>query len=164
LWQNVNLLAEDRRMAPKRIGLIGAGWVTQHHLAGYRALGPERVRVVAIADPNEAARQRRAAEFGIPATHADAAEMLEREQLDAVDIAAPREFHAPMCLLAARRNLPILCQKPLTPTLAESEALVREIGGRVRLMVHENCASGRISAPSGAGSTKAASASCARRS
>ena len=125
-------------MAPKRIGLIGAGWVTQHHLAGYRELGADRVQVVAIADPNEAARQRRAAEFRVPATYADAAEMLERERLDAVDIAAPREFHAPMCLLAARHKLPILCQKPLTPTLAESEALVKELGGRVRLMVHEN--------------------------
>lgn len=125
-------------MAAKRIGLIGAGWVTQHHLAGYRALGPQRVEVVAIADPSEAARTARAREFGIAATYADAAEMLEKERLDAVDIAAPREFHAPLCLLAARRSLPILCQKPLTPTLAESEALVREIGGRVRLMVHEN--------------------------
>lgn len=125
-------------MAPKRIGLIGAGWVTQHHLAGYRELGADRVQVVAIADPNEAARRGRAAAFGIPATYADAAEMLGRERLDAVDIAAPREFHAPMCLLAARHNLPILCQKPLTPTLAESEALVKELGGRVRLMVHEN--------------------------
>jgi len=125
-------------MAAKRIGLIGAGWVTQHHLEGFRALGPERVQVVAIADPSEKARNGRALTYGIQATYADAAEMLKAEQLDAVDIAAPRELHAPLCLLAARHNLPILCQKPLTPTLTESEALVREIGGRVRLMVHEN--------------------------
>jgi len=31
-----------------------------------------------------------------------------------------------------------LCQKPLAPTLKEAERLVRDIGGRVRLMVHEN--------------------------
>ncbi|HQS48725.1 MAG TPA: gfo/Idh/MocA family oxidoreductase, partial [Xanthobacteraceae bacterium] len=34
-----------------RIGLIGAGWVTQHHLVGWRELAG-RARVVAIADPS----------------------------------------------------------------------------------------------------------------
>lgn len=31
-----------------------------------------------------------------------------------------------------------LCQKPLAPSLAEAEALIAELGGQVRLMVHEN--------------------------
>ena len=37
-----------------RMGLIGAGWVTQHHLDAYRQLA-DRVRIVAIADPSAAA-------------------------------------------------------------------------------------------------------------
>jgi len=32
----------------------------------------------------------------------------------------------------------VLCQKPMTPTLTESEALVRRVEGKSRLMVHEN--------------------------
>ena len=121
----------------KRIGLVGAGWVTQHHLDGYRALG-DRVQVVAIADPSPAARDARAAEYAIPRAYPDAAAMLAAEELDAVDVAVPREHHAAVCLLAADRGLPILCQKPLAPTLPEAEALVARIGDRVRLMVHEN--------------------------
>ena len=121
----------------KRIGLVGAGWVTQHHLDGYRALG-DRVKVVAVADPSEPARTLRAAAYDIPATYADAAAMLAAETLDAVDVAVPREHHAGICRLAAARGLPILCQKPLAPTLPEAEALVAEIGDQVRLMVHEN--------------------------
>ena len=39
---------------------------------------------------------------------------------------------------AAARGIDVLCQKPLTPTLAEAEALVARVGTRVRLMVHEN--------------------------
>ncbi|HMR34377.1 MAG TPA: Gfo/Idh/MocA family oxidoreductase [Geminicoccaceae bacterium] len=31
-----------------------------------------------------------------------------------------------------------MCQKPLTPTLGEADALLRAVGGRARLMVHEN--------------------------
>ncbi len=74
-----------------RIGLIGAGWVTQHHLDAYRQLA-NRARVVAIADPSAAARNMRA-------KAADAADMLTRESLDAVDIATPRETHVAMCRL-----------------------------------------------------------------
>jgi predicted dehydrogenase len=120
-----------------RVGLVGAGWVTQHHLAGWATLG-ERARVVAVADPSEAAREARAASFGIPGRFADAAAMMAAGGLDAIDVAAPRAAHADLVRLAASHGLPVLCQKPLAPTLAEAEALVAELGGRVRLMVHEN--------------------------
>ena len=53
-------------------------------------------------------------------------------------MATPRETHAPICRLAADRGLAIICQKPLAPTFAEAASLVADVGGRVRLMVHEN--------------------------
>lgn len=120
-----------------RIGLIGAGWVTRHHLDAYRQLAG-KAAVAAIADPSEAARMSRATEYGIAAAYASAAEMLAAEKLDAVDIASPRELHAEHVRLAAGAGLAILCQKPLAPSFAEAEALVREIGNRVPFMVHEN--------------------------
>lgn len=123
--------------SPLRVGLVGAGWVTQHHLRGWAEIA-DRATVVAIADPSEPAREARAREFGIARTFADAAAMLEAAGLDAIDIAAPRAFHAELVRLAARHGLPVLCQKPLAPTLGEAEALVAEIGNRIRLMVHEN--------------------------
>jgi predicted dehydrogenase len=64
--------------------------------------------------------------------------MLAAEEIDALDIASPRETHAAWVDAAAARGIDVLCQKPLTPTLAEAEALVQRIGARVRLMVHEN--------------------------
>ena len=62
----------------------------------------------------------------------------EQERLDVLDVATPRETHAPICRLAADRGLAIICQKPLAPTFAEAESLVADVGNRVRLMVHEN--------------------------
>lgn len=120
-----------------RIGMIGAGWVTEHHLKAYRHLD-SRARVVAIADPLSEARTRRAEAFGIPATYADAAEMLAREELDAVDVASPRDTHVAVCRLAATKGVAILCQKPLAPNLREAQALVQNLPDGVRLMVHEN--------------------------
>ena len=120
-----------------RVGLMGAGWVTQHHLRGWQAMGDEAA-VVAIADPSAENAARRAEEFGIPARFSSAEDMLAQGGIDAVDIAAPRAVHAELARLAADHGLPILCQKPLAPTLAEAEQLVADIGDRARLMVHEN--------------------------
>lgn len=119
-----------------RVGLIGAGMVSRHHLIGWAALG-DKARVVAIADPSTENRERRAGEFGIASTYPDLDTMLAAETLDAVDIAAPREVHARLVRAAAARNLAILCQKPLAEDLARAEALAAEMAG-TRLMVHEN--------------------------
>lgn len=129
-----NLLSPDR---PLRIGLIGAGWVTQHHLSAWHRHAT-RARVVAIADPNTPLAQARATSFDIEQVFSNAVQMLESCDLDAVDVAAPREVHAEMVRLAADYKLPVLCQKPLAPTYKEACDLVAETNGRTRLMVHEN--------------------------
>jgi predicted dehydrogenase len=118
-----------------RVGLIGAGMVSRHHLIGWRRLAGTAA-VVAIADPSSNAATR-AAEFGIPATYASAEAMLQAESLDAIDIAAPRQFHVELVRLGAAHGLAVLCQKPLAPDFAQAEALVAEMTG-TRLMVHEN--------------------------
>ena len=64
--------------------------------------------------------------------------MLGAESIDALDVASPRETHAGWVEAAAARGIDVLCQKPLTPTLGEAEALVCRVEGRTRLMVHEN--------------------------
>jgi predicted dehydrogenase len=120
-----------------RIGLIGAGWAAGYHLAAWRSLR-SRAEVVAIADPDRAAARSRADEYGIERTYDSAEALLDDVAIDAVDIAAPREFHAPIARLAADRGIAILCQKPLAPTLEEAERLVADIGDKARLMVHEN--------------------------
>jgi predicted dehydrogenase len=119
-----------------RVGMIGAGMVSQHHLLGWRKLH-DAATIVAIADPSAENAARRADAFAIASTYASAAAMLETEKLDAIDIAAPREHHAELVRLGVARGLAVLCQKPLAPTLAEAEALVAETTG-ARLMVHEN--------------------------
>ncbi|MEQ8815642.1 MAG: Gfo/Idh/MocA family oxidoreductase [Thalassobaculum sp.] len=122
--------------APLRIGLVGAGMISGYHLTAWRRCpGAE---VVAIADPSEAAARGRAGEFAVAQVFADADAMMDAVRPDAVDIAAPMEFHAGICRAAADRGIAIMCQKPLCPTLGEARALVAEIGGRVPFAVHEN--------------------------
>jgi D-apiose dehydrogenase len=122
---------------PLRIGMIGAGWVTAHHLRAWGELS-ERASVVAICDPDAAAVAARGEAFGIAERFASAEAMLDGAELDALDVCSPRETHAGMVALGAGRGLAVMCQKPLAPTLAAAEALVAQVGGAVPLMVHEN--------------------------
>jgi predicted dehydrogenase len=120
-----------------KVGLIGAGWVTQHHLLAWRQQA-HKAKVVAIADPSRERAGERARSFDIERVYASAEELMESGGIDAVDIAAPREVHAQLVRMAAARGLPILCQKPLAPTYEEARALVHEVASKTRLMVHEN--------------------------
>ncbi|GHA18180.1 NADH-dependent dehydrogenase [Devosia pacifica] len=124
-------------MAKMRVGLVGAGWVSEYHLGAWQRLS-DRAQVVAICDPDANALQRRARDFGIEETFTSAEAMVDAMTLDALDICAPREFHLEMVRLGAGNGLAVLCQKPLAPTFGEAEALVAEIGGSVPFMVNEN--------------------------
>jgi D-apiose dehydrogenase len=122
--------------APLRIGIAGAGAISRFHLIGWAEA--HNVEVAAIADPDLDRAKKQAEEFGIASVYADTAEMIANETLDALDIIAPVGQHAPLARLAADNGLHIMCQKPMTPTVAEAEALIAEIGDRVRFCIHEN--------------------------
>jgi predicted dehydrogenase len=137
----VLISGDDRERAsmnqPLRIGLVGAGMVSRHHLIAWADIA-DQARIVAVADPSADNAARRAAEFQIPQTYTSAEAMLAECELDAIDIAAPRQMHAPLVRLAAAKRLPVLCQKPLAPNLAQATKLADEVGDLTRLMVHEN--------------------------
>lgn len=119
-----------------RVGIVGAGWVTQYHLPAWRRL-PD-VELHAICDPNSEALGQRADAFSIPNRYPTLEAMLNADCVDVLDIASPRRFHAEHVRAAAARGLPTLCQKPIATTLAEAESLRNEINDHVPLMVHEN--------------------------
>jgi D-apiose dehydrogenase len=80
-------------------------------------------------------RARRAA----PNAYTSPEEMLEREELDFVDIATRPESHLALVRMAAARKLGIICQKPMAPTWEDCKAMadIATVQG-VLLMIHEN--------------------------
>jgi D-apiose dehydrogenase len=129
---------KEKRKIPARlrVGMAGAGRITYNHLLAWRGL--KNADVVAIADPLVERASGRSKEFDIPSVYDDVADMLDREDLDVLDIVSPKVRHAEHVRLAAEYNIDALCQKPLTDMLAKSEQLVNDVDGRVRLMVNEN--------------------------
>jgi D-apiose dehydrogenase len=119
-----------------RVGFAGAGAISQYHLVGWSTM-PD-ASVVAICDIDESKARAKAQAFGIPKVYTDFQKMIESENIDAVDIVTPVGTHGPLTRLAADAGLHVCCQKPLTPTVREAEALIAYVGERVRFMVHEN--------------------------
>jgi predicted dehydrogenase len=77
--------------------------------------------------------------FGIRGVYDDPETLLDREELDFVDIITDPSTHSRFVELVARRKLPVICQKPMAPSLAEAELMVRVCSEhRVPLYVHEN--------------------------
>jgi predicted dehydrogenase len=96
------------------------------------------VELVAVVDADMARAHVRADAYGIPAVYPSVEDMFAAHRLDAVDIMTPPASHAAHCSAAAAAGVAILCQKPLAPSWQEANAIARDVGDRVRLMVHEN--------------------------
>lgn len=118
-----------------RAALIGAGMISVYHL---RAWGASGVPVVAVCDLDRSKAEARAAEFGIDRVYDSPQAMFADGGFDLVDIAASVGGHAPLTRMAADHGVHVMLQKPMTETVAEAEALVDDIGERIRFMVHEN--------------------------
>lgn len=101
-----------------RIGLIGAGRMGRNHLSALeRASG---VTIVGVVEP---AREQRAAVVaaGHPA-YERAGDLLERDGVDAVLVAAPSDLHRPLVQAITEHGLPVLCEKPVGVHQADAEA------------------------------------------
>lgn len=120
----------------RRVALAGAGTISRFHLIAWRKVAD--IELVGIVDPDAGRAGERASEFDIAAVYPDLATLLATEDVDAVDIATPRETHADLIRLAVEHGVAILCQKPLATDFQEAKRLEADIGSRARVMVHEN--------------------------
>jgi D-apiose dehydrogenase len=123
--------------AKLRVVGIGAGYFSRFHLEGWR--GIDNVDVVGWCDSDTHKVDALAREFAIPRNYAAAEPMLDIVKADLVDIVTPPASHAALTAMAHARGIPVICQKPLTPSWQESTALVdaAERAG-VLCVVHEN--------------------------
>ena len=65
-----------------------------------------------------------AAKYGITKTYTSLQALAADPQIDAVYIASPNCFHAPQAILMMEHGKHVLCEKPLAPSLEESQAMV----------------------------------------
>jgi predicted dehydrogenase len=109
-------------MKPIRTAIFGTGFMGRVHLEAVRRV--ESVEVAAIAGRNAEATRKLGAGFSVPLLTTDYREVLRDPAIDAVHIGTPNAQHFPMAKDALLAGKHVLCEKPLTTTVAEAEELV----------------------------------------
>jgi predicted dehydrogenase len=124
-------------MTELRVATAGTGYFSRFHYEAWTRM--DGASLVALYNRDSENGQRAAAEWSVPAAHADFDEMLVQEQPDLVDIITPPATHLGFIRAAAARGIPMVCQKPFCRDLEEAQEAVRiaEAAG-VPLVVHEN--------------------------
>jgi predicted dehydrogenase len=120
-----------------RIGLIGCGGITEHHLKAYRAAGWE---VAALHDLSKEAAERRRAEFYPDAkVCGSVGELLAVPGIEVLDIATHPAVRGPLIEQAILAGRHVLSQKPFTLDPKEGARLVElaRVSG-VKLAVNQN--------------------------
>src|ERR1700738_3886687 len=106
-----------------RFGMVGTGGMgTAGHL--HVLQNSPNARVVALCDVNPDNLKAAAERYSIDSTYTDYREMLEREQLDAIDVATPNVVHAEISLAAMDRELHVICEKPMAMNRREAREMV----------------------------------------
>lgn len=113
-----------------RIGLIGCGFMGRTHSNGYNRIQnffPElqyQPQLKAVCSRNPEKVRAFAAQWGYESSETDWKALVNRNDIDAIDICTPNDTHAEIAIAAAAKGKMILCEKPLSRTLAEGQKMV----------------------------------------
>jgi predicted dehydrogenase len=105
-----------------RIGFIGAGGIAkQRHLPGLKQI--EGVELVAVANRRRETAEQVAKEWGFTAVHDDWRQVLERQDVDAVFIAAPPYLHRDATIAALEAGKHVFCQARMARNYVEAKEM-----------------------------------------
>ncbi len=107
---------------PVGIGMIGAGSISEYHLAGLAAASGAEVRILMGRTPDRVAALAR--RFDIPDVAFDYHAVLDRRDVEAVVIATPDHTHEEIAVAAAGAGKSILLQKPMARSSAECRQIL----------------------------------------
>ena len=120
-------------MSKTRIAVAGAGLIGQTHIA--LAHASASVALSAVVDPSPGAAAV-AARHGVP-VFASLDALLAQDRPDGIVLATPNALHVPQALQCLDAGLAVLLEKPIAPTVADAQRLVRHAGiGRVLIGHH----------------------------
>jgi predicted dehydrogenase len=110
-------------MTRLRVGIIGAGLITQvEHLPNLLGL-PAMFEIVGVADPSAKVRAHLAARWGVKTLATP--EALFEQRLDAAVIATPDALHARLIVAALERGLHVFTEKPLCYAVEDADEVIR---------------------------------------
>src|SRR4051794_22002628 len=113
---------------PLRVGMVGYAFMGAAHSQGWRTAGrafdlPLNPVLAAICGRDAQAVRRAADRHGWATAETDWRALVERDDVDLVDICTPGDSHAEIALAALAAGKHVLCEKPLANTVEEAETM-----------------------------------------
>ena len=124
-------------MKKVRVGMIGAGRITDLHFPAYKDY--DKAELVTVCASSESTARKRAAEWKTRKWTTDYREVFADPEIDMVEINTPHHLHHPMVLEAAAAGKHIQLQKPMGMNIAQCNEMIeatRKAG--VKFKVIEN--------------------------
>jgi predicted dehydrogenase len=129
------------------IGMVGYAFMGRAHSQAWRNVAsffelprPPRMAAICGRDPERVAAA--AARLGWPAWETDWKRLVQRDDVDLVDVCTPGSGHAEISIAALEAGKHVLCEKPLANTVEEARAMAaaaeRAAARGVRAMVGFN--------------------------
>lgn len=114
------------------IGLIGYQFMGKAHSNAYRQVNrffdlPAQVNMHTICGRNEKAVSQAADKYGWKSYATDWRKVIENPEIDVIDISTPGNTHAEIAIAAAEAGKAVWCEKPITNTLEEAEAVLAAV-------------------------------------
>jgi len=119
-------------MEKVRIGMVGYKFMGKAHSHAYRDLPlffPNTVHpeMKVICGRDQEAVEQAAKQFGWEESATDWKSLLERDDIDVIDINAPSNVHKEIAIAAARAGKHVFCEKPLALTLKDCREMLEVV-------------------------------------
>jgi predicted dehydrogenase len=117
---------------PLNIGLVGYGFMGRTHSNGYKRVNDffepgYRPVLKAVCGRSAEGGKAFAEKWGYESSETDWRRLVERKDIDAVDICTPNNTHAEIAIAAAQAGKMVLCEKPLSMNLVEGQKMVEVV-------------------------------------
>jgi len=123
-----------------RVGIIGCGDIFNLNVLGY--LHSQNTEIVAVSDTDIKKARDKLEQWGLRTIkiYPDYREMVNREDLDIVEILTPHHLHGPMTEYCAKAGIKgISVQKPMAHTITDCENMIKVCEEeKVKLKLYEN--------------------------
>jgi predicted dehydrogenase len=117
---------------PLNIGMVGYGFMGRAHSNAYRKVGnffdlEYQPVLKAVAARSRDKAEAFAYRWGYETVETDWRKLVERADIDAIDICVPNDLHMEIAIAAAKAGKMVLCEKPLARNAKEGEKMVAAV-------------------------------------
>jgi predicted dehydrogenase len=94
--------------------MVGAQFAARLHLENYFPLRGSKVEITAVASRTKGRAEELARKYNIAYVADDYRALLDRKDVDAVDLCVPTDLHHEFVIQAEQAGKHVICEKPLT--------------------------------------------------